>query len=125
MKTPFVAAQLAKEMAAAIRNADSEKPAMGKLGELGAQMGLMNMTIDEEDTKSAAEQSIDATLGNVELMGQMMISMTDRAKEVAGAERCTLWLVNPRKKTMWAFLSDISAKGAARGATDTGFRGFT
>lgn len=62
----------------------------------------------------------DKALGSVDVIQKMMIGVTEQAKAVAGAERCTFWLVNPKTAAMWSFLTDAGGSDTSINLSDDG-----
>ena len=95
MKYPEQAAALAKELAEQLREEQRQQ-----------QEAVQSENTERDDA--------DATLESVELIETMMVGVTDQAKTILGADRCTLWLVNAKTQQMWSFLSDADGSGSTK-----------
>jgi hypothetical protein len=87
-----------------------------KSAQQAAQMAAdLASTLRSEDQDAAGDAQAGAeaneALDSVEMVQQMMIGVTEQAKVVSGAEKCTLWLVRPKTGMMWSFLSDVDGAG--------------
>jgi len=99
MKYPERAAALAAELAGQIRTEQLQAP-------------------DSPEKAQQADEA-DATLESVELIEQMMLGVTENAKEILGAQKCTVWLVNPKTEAMWSFLADTDGMGTSLSEEDS------
>ena len=106
-----MAASRSRRLAARLSRLQTHEQAAAMAEELANQLRKEQ---EQEDTPENAENAddADATLESVELIEQMMVGVTENAKATLGAERCTLWLVNPRTQMMWSFLADTDGSGA-------------
>jgi len=100
MKFPEKAAALATELADRIRTEEQQVADAAPEGPRNA---------DE------AEETLDS----VELIEKMMLGVTENATAILGAEKCTLWLVNPKTQAMWSFLADTDGTGATLTGEDS------
>ena len=100
MKNPEQAAALATQLAEQIRQEEVENSVEAEV-----------KSDDDNKVEQDGDLNASATLDSVELIEQMMVGVTDQAKSILGAERCTLWLVNPKTQSMWSFLADVDGLG--------------
>eukprot|EP01047_Picozoa_sp_COSAG01_P035212 COSAG01_NODE_2686_length_7252_cov_3.534741_4_plen_169_part_00 len=91
---------------------------------------LLSDDIEKQDSPPGAEVTVDdldrrreqlmakEVLDSVELVQKLLIGVTEQAKVVSGAEKCTLWLVRPKTGIMWSFLSDIEGDRVKMNSSD-------
>lgn len=65
---------------------------------------------DSPETSDAKDDN-ESALESVELIEKMLVGVTDQAKAILNAEKCTLWLVNPKTQAMWSFLANVTGEG--------------
>ena len=112
LRDPNEVASRPRRLAERLNRMQTHEQAAAMAEELANQL-RKEQEQEQDDTPENAETAddADASLESVELIEQMMVGVTENAKAILSAERCTLWLVNPRTQMMWSFLADTDGLG--------------